>query len=202
MTINNGYATLAEIKAAQTISSVNAGDDAYIEDLVEAASRYIDIYTGRRFWANSVDETRTYHADEIDMLMIDDCLSITTLKTDQDGDHVYETTWNTTDYDLMPSNAPLYPRPYTWIKVAPYGFYPFPPWGLGVQIVGKSDYPADMPSDASKMFGCNVLNLLKIMVDKDGNLMLNMMDEIIHGTTAVHGKEYISQRVKQMLNIK
>jgi NAD(P) transhydrogenase subunit alpha len=71
----------------------------------------------------------------------------------------------------------------------------------GVNIIGKSDYPSDMPTDASKMFGCNIINLLKIMVDKDGKLVLNMQDDIINGTTAVHGKEYISQRVKQMLNI-
>jgi NAD(P) transhydrogenase subunit alpha len=72
----------------------------------------------------------------------------------------------------------------------------------GVNIIGKSDYPSYMPSDASKMFGCNVINLLKIMVDKDGNLVLNMQDDIINGTTAVHGKEYISQRIKHMLSIK
>jgi NAD(P) transhydrogenase subunit alpha len=72
----------------------------------------------------------------------------------------------------------------------------------GVNIVGKSDYPSDMPSDASKMFGCNIINLLKIMIDKDAKLILNMQDEIINGTTAVHGKEYVSQRVKQLLNIK
>lgn len=72
----------------------------------------------------------------------------------------------------------------------------------GVHIIGKSDYPSGMPTDASKMFGCNIINLLKIMVDKDGNLVLNMNDDIINGTTAVHNKEYISQRVKQMLNIK
>ena len=72
----------------------------------------------------------------------------------------------------------------------------------GVNIIGKSDYPSDMPSDASKMFGSNIINLLKIMVDKDANLNLNMEDDIINGTTAVHSKEYISQRVRQMLNIK
>jgi NAD(P) transhydrogenase subunit alpha len=72
----------------------------------------------------------------------------------------------------------------------------------GVHIIGKSDYPSDMPSDASKMFGCNIINLLKIMVDKDANLNLNMQDDIIIGTTAVHGGEYISQRVKQLLKIK
>lgn len=72
----------------------------------------------------------------------------------------------------------------------------------GVTIIGKSDYPSDMPSDASKMFGSNIISLLKIMFDKDGNLFLNMQDDIINGTAAVHGKEYVSQRVKQMLNIK
>lgn len=72
----------------------------------------------------------------------------------------------------------------------------------GVHIIGKSDYPSDMPTDASKMFGCNIINLLKIIVDKDGKLILNMEDDIIKLTTAVHGKAYISQRVKQLLNIK
>jgi len=71
----------------------------------------------------------------------------------------------------------------------------------GVRIIGKSDYPAGMSYDASKMFGNNIINLLKIMVDREGRLNLNMQDEIINGTTAVHAKEYISQRVKQMLNI-
>jgi NAD(P) transhydrogenase subunit alpha len=72
----------------------------------------------------------------------------------------------------------------------------------GVTIIGKSDLPSDMSTDASRMFGSNIFNLLKIMIDKDGNLVLNMNDEIINGTTAVHNKEYISQRVRQMLGIK
>jgi NAD(P) transhydrogenase subunit alpha len=72
----------------------------------------------------------------------------------------------------------------------------------GVTIIGKSDYPSYMPSDASKMFGNNIINLLKIMVEKDGKLNLNLQDDIINGTTAVHNKEYVSQRVKQILNVK
>jgi len=72
----------------------------------------------------------------------------------------------------------------------------------GVRIVGKSDYPSEMPTDASKMFGSNIVNLLKIMISKEGNLVMDMQDAIISGTTAVHNKEYVSQRVKQMLNIK
>jgi NAD(P) transhydrogenase subunit alpha len=71
----------------------------------------------------------------------------------------------------------------------------------GVNIIGKCEYPSDMSTDASKMFGSNVISLLKIMVDKTGNLVLNMRDDIISGTTVVHRKEYIGQRIKQMLNL-
>ena len=71
----------------------------------------------------------------------------------------------------------------------------------GVIIIGKTDYPSDMSTDASKMFGNNVINLLKIMVDKEGDLVLNLEDDIIKGTIAVHRNEYVGQRVKQLLNI-
>jgi H+-translocating NAD(P) transhydrogenase subunit alpha len=70
----------------------------------------------------------------------------------------------------------------------------------GITVMGKSDFPSDMPSDASKMFGSNLLNLFKILIDKNGNLVLDIKDEIINGTTVVHRKEYVSQRVKQILN--
>ena len=71
----------------------------------------------------------------------------------------------------------------------------------GVKIIGKSDFPSDMPSDASKMFGSNILNLLKIMVDKSGNIVVDLEDDIINSTVVVHGKEYISQRARQILKI-
>lgn len=72
----------------------------------------------------------------------------------------------------------------------------------GVTIAGNCNYPSEMPADASKMFGNNILNLLKIMIGGQGELKLDLQDEIIHGTTAVHEKEYISERIKQILNIK
>jgi H+-translocating NAD(P) transhydrogenase subunit alpha len=71
----------------------------------------------------------------------------------------------------------------------------------GVTIVGKTDYSSEMSSDASKMFGSNVINLMKILIDSNGNLVLNMDDEIIRGTVAVHDKAYVGERIKQMLNI-
>ncbi len=70
----------------------------------------------------------------------------------------------------------------------------------GVQIVGQSYYPSTMPSDASKMFGKNVINLLKLMVDKSGALQLNFEDEIIAGCCITHKNEIINQRVKSTIN--
>jgi len=72
----------------------------------------------------------------------------------------------------------------------------------GVKIVGKSDYPSEMSTDSSRMFGSNISNLLKIMITKEGKFSINLQDEIIKGTTAVHAGEYISPGIKQILNIK
>lgn len=69
----------------------------------------------------------------------------------------------------------------------------------GVQIVGQSEYPSTMPSDASKMFGKNVINLLKLMVDKSGALQLNFEDEIISGCCITHQNEIKNQRVKSLI---
>jgi NAD(P) transhydrogenase subunit alpha len=59
-----------------------------------------------------------------------------------------------------------------------------------------------MSADASRMFGNNLVNLLRIMTDNKGEVRIDLADEIIAGTAAVHDGEYRSQRVKQMLDIK
>ncbi|HJW28141.1 MAG TPA: NAD(P) transhydrogenase subunit alpha, partial [Saprospiraceae bacterium] len=50
----------------------------------------------------------------------------------------------------------------------------------GVTIIGNSGLEMDMPEDASQMFGNNILNLLA-HITKDGQLNLNMEDEIVKG---------------------
>ncbi len=72
----------------------------------------------------------------------------------------------------------------------------------GVKIVGKSDFPSELPSDASKMFGSNIINLLKIMITGEGKFDPDFNDEIIHQTCAVHNYEYVSPVLRQILNIK
>ncbi len=69
----------------------------------------------------------------------------------------------------------------------------------GVQVVGESNYPVQMPIDASKMFGQNVLNFLKLIISEEGNLNLNFEDEIVKGTCITHKGEIYNQRVQSVI---
>jgi hypothetical protein len=148
MTITNGYVTLEELYAYETIDSDDPSDDLVLEDLIEQASRVIDGHCKRRFWAAA--ETRYFMAMQPGVLFTGDLLSVTSLKTDQTGDRVYENTWANTDYDLEPYNAPYEtpPGPYLRISTAPIGHYTFPVRiARGVEIVGSWGYAATVPDD-------------------------------------------------------
>lgn len=66
-----------------------------------------------------------------------------------------------------------------------------------ITIVGNSFYPSGMPSDASLMFGKNILNFLKLIIDENGELNLNFNDDIVKGTCVTHNKEIVNQRILQ-----
>jgi hypothetical protein len=114
--------------------------------LVEAVSRAIDDYCGRRFYAAT--QTRYYTANRHERLLVDDLLSITTLKTDDDSDGTFETTWTVSDYLLAPYNAQQesQPQPYWRIEVAPDGDYWFPAGTRrGVEIAGSWGFSSSTP---------------------------------------------------------
>ncbi|MBW3466564.1 NAD(P) transhydrogenase subunit alpha [Arthrospiribacter ruber] len=69
----------------------------------------------------------------------------------------------------------------------------------GVRIVGVGNLAASMPQDASKMYGKNYLNFLKLII-KDGNLHLNFEDDIVTGTCVCHEGKAISPRIIQIQN--
>ena len=71
----------------------------------------------------------------------------------------------------------------------------------GVTIIGKSDLPSSMPADASKMLGKNVVNFLKLLIDKEGGLHLNFEDDIVKGTCLTHNGEVLNERVKKTLGL-
>ncbi|MFW6290136.1 MAG: Re/Si-specific NAD(P)(+) transhydrogenase subunit alpha [Mariniphaga sp.] len=69
----------------------------------------------------------------------------------------------------------------------------------GVTIIGESNYPAQMSIDASRMFGKNVLNFMKLIIGDEGSLNLNFEDDIVKGTCITHQGEIYNERVKSVI---
>lgn len=69
----------------------------------------------------------------------------------------------------------------------------------GVKVIGNSNFPTDMPTDSSKMFGKNVLNFLKLIIDKEGGLNLNWEDDLVKGTAVTHDGQIVHERIKQAI---
>lgn len=144
MTLVNGYADLQTLKARLDIEPSDSADDALLESVIEAVSRWIDDYCRRRFYAAT--ETRTYTAEFEDLLVTDDLLTLTTLQTDPTGDRSYSETWAATDYDLEPVNAALDGFPYQTITLTPTSTRYFPV-GVkkGVKIAGSFGFSTAAP---------------------------------------------------------
>lgn len=155
MAITDGYCTLAEVKAAARIT--DSTDDTLLENCVEAASRRIDGFVNRFFYQKSA--TLSLYLTDTNVvgpyaynqytLSIPDLYSVTTVKSDDDGDGTFETTWTTNvDYRLEPLDTVLQNRPYNKIiaigaKAFPVIFQPPMP---GMQVQGVWGWPA-IPDD-------------------------------------------------------
>lgn len=155
MAIVNGYTTLANVKAALRIT--DAVDDALIEQAVEGSSRRIDGYCGRFFYQKAA--TVKFFAKDPFRLMIQDLVSVTALRTDDDADGTFEDLWTSSQFFLEPTNATIQNRPYTTISTYNSGkTFPItnvPPLPL-VQIEGIWGWPA-VPDDVEQ--ACLLLSI-------------------------------------------
>jgi len=93
------YCNIADVKGVLGITSTS--DDTMLRKICESASRSIDAYCNRFFYTESA--TKYFHGGA-KIWLKPDLLSVTTLKTDEDGDATFENTYDTTDYYLLPLN--------------------------------------------------------------------------------------------------
>lgn len=124
MAITNGYCTLAELKAALSIS--DSSDDTDLESAINASSRAIDRFCGRRFWADSGDTTRYFTPLTIKTVMLHgdpedvDIESATTVTVDIAGDNSFsKTLTEDTHFVLSPRSAAANSRPYRKLVALP-----------------------------------------------------------------------------------
>lgn len=70
-----------------------------------------------------------------------------------------------------------------------------------VTIIGNSNLPATMPSDASKLYGKNVLNFLQLIIVPEGRINLNFSDDLVKGACLTFDGEICNDRVKALVEL-
>ena len=136
------YITMEEVKAELNIEDDEK--DFILYSHIIRASDFIDRYCNRSF--SQATEARYFDGCG-EPLFIDDLVSVTTLKLDEDGDGVYESTMAVTDYELEPYNE----VPKRQIRLSSNSDYGSFASGIrkGVELTGIWGYSA-VPSVANE----------------------------------------------------
>lgn len=142
------YVSVEELKSRLTITTQN--HELQASQACTAASRAIEQHCNRFFYQTD-SEARTFAACDPYKLKLgafNDLVSVSSLETDAAGDGTFETTWASSDYQLLPHNPGSAPetRPYTKIRAVGSRTFPVPLSVAArhdrVQITGVWGWPA------------------------------------------------------------
>ncbi|HEX3683588.1 MAG TPA: Re/Si-specific NAD(P)(+) transhydrogenase subunit alpha [Bryobacteraceae bacterium] len=68
----------------------------------------------------------------------------------------------------------------------------------GVTVLGPLNLPSLVPYHASQMYSCNIAAFLRLLV-RDGNLTVNLDDEIVRETLVAHEGKIVNARISELL---
>lgn len=148
MALINAYCTVQQLRdqfddGGSTLSL------SLLERAINATSRGIEDFCGRRFWIDTNVQVLTFAPEDTDFLKLgfEDIATTTGLivKTDTNGDGTYATTWTLgTDFKLGPPNADKHGPAYCWTELEAIGTKAFPVGGHidSVQITAKYGWSA------------------------------------------------------------
>jgi hypothetical protein len=126
LAVTNGYCSLADVKAALRIQDTL--DDSLIESSINSASRMIDQYCNRSFYPGTAGEVRYYQANDGFMCWIDDAQAVTEIKTSSTDPIIFDTTWETGDYQLLNPNQRANGAYSPYYAITATDNYLFPVW--------------------------------------------------------------------------
>lgn len=144
MAIVNGYATLAEVKAALRIT--DNIDNTLLEMAVESASRLVDGFAARQFYSYGT-ATRFFVAQDDFVVEVDDLANDTVvIQTAQDADGIFDTTFEDKDYQLEPLNQVLDGVEWVFTTIRAVGDFLWPISGgeALIKVTGTYGWP-DVP---------------------------------------------------------
>lgn len=144
--------SLNEIKAWLGIAQTDTANDFELQTSLDGASSWITNYTGRTFSVDAADTTRLYYPNSQGQVDVPDLVSVTSIKSDTNGDRSFALTFATTDYELLPTDGP----PYDRVRIWPTSSRSFGTNRL-VQIVGKFGYTVAGQVPAPVKLACMIL---------------------------------------------
>lgn len=127
MSVVAGYCSVAQLRQHFGDEGSNL-TEALLERAINATSRAIDAYCGRRFWQDAAAQPKVYRCDDGYEAEVDDIATTTglTVATDTTGDGTYATTWSASDYQLEPLNADTDSAAHAWWRIVAVGTQLFP----------------------------------------------------------------------------
>lgn len=128
MTLTNCYTTLDDVNV-RLGGSISGDHIELAEAAITEACRAIDVWCGQVFYDSGSATARTFSVRDACRLDTPPFSTTTGLvvKTDDDDDGTYETTWTSTDYEAI-----VYDESYTLASSAPY---------VALRAVGSRSFP-------------------------------------------------------------
>lgn len=127
------YVEIERLKESMGIEDTDADD--LLRRSLDAATSWIDSYTGRVFTLDATAVEREFYPESDGTLTVPDVQTITSVEIDRLGNLTYDTTLATTDYELLPLTGP----PYQQIKIWPTSSHAFTS-GYRVRVTGTFGY--------------------------------------------------------------
>lgn len=133
-------------------------DSALLDKAINATSRAVDRYCGRRFWQDAAPVSRVYRADDRNVTYVDDISTSAglILATDRHLDGTWADTWAASDYQLEPLNANAVAAgdeatPFSWYRIVAVGALRFPidPHRVSVKVTARFGWSA-VPDDVNE----------------------------------------------------
>lgn len=158
----NLLVTVAELADLLHIDDLD--DDPRMTMACEAATEMIQVACDRTFFADTSATARVFVPSTYKVCEVDDISTTSGLivKTDDDADGVYETTWSATDYQLEPLNGRLNAQswPYTRVGAIDAREFSFDGRRPLVQVTAKWGWPA-VPSAVRQAAQIQATSLFK-----------------------------------------
>ena len=170
---NTSYATKAELKIRVNVRQGEEVNDAFLQDLLNQAAQFVDRETRQplegyeAYTATATPETRYYDDDGSDIVVIDDCLSVTQVL--RGGTEVAAGYWRLDPPNGLPKVRLLFRPTATPARTtAALDWYqgPFPGIGVAqIAVTGIWGYSATCPPGVKGL----VLTLAERMYERTGH---------------------------------